>query len=341
MTSQIAEVRVGAYPIDAPHGGLIDIPVAPRSDDDDAFDPDAAPAAIRAFYERNGYVVLRGLVPSDDCDHLRGTFERQVKPYPGSLYRQTTSGLAEPHTFTAHGHLLNAILNPHDLPSARFAAFRAQVLGVYSLAPVQRAVRSLLGEPGLLVQSMYFEGNPQTWPHQDTYYLDSVELGRMTAGWFALEDIHPGAGRFFVYPGSHRIEAERNAQGLNFATQHDAYKRYVMELIRARGLACRAPALRRGDVLFWAARTIHGSLRATEAQHARSSLTAHFIPATKGFLQLQARAMRLSLETVNGLLVHHPRDQDRVHHRAALAFELRFPRLFRAARAAAIRVLTR
>jgi hypothetical protein len=47
--------------------------------------------------------------------------------------------------------------------------------------------------PGKLVQSMYFEGNPATWAHQDTYYLDSEHTGAMTAAWFAVEDIKPGA----------------------------------------------------------------------------------------------------------------------------------------------------
>jgi phytanoyl-CoA hydroxylase len=47
---------------------------------------------------------------------------------------------------------------------------------------------------------MYFEGNPVTWPHQDTYYLNAEEIGRMTAVWVATEDIGPGAGQFFVCP---------------------------------------------------------------------------------------------------------------------------------------------
>ena len=50
---------------------------------------------------------------------------------------------------------------------------------------------------------MYFDGNPVTWPHQDIYYLDAEEIGRMTSAWVAVEDIAPDAGRFFVYPKSH------------------------------------------------------------------------------------------------------------------------------------------
>ena len=51
---------------------------------------------------------------------------------------------------------------------------------------------------------MYFEGNPATQPHQDSYYLDASPIGTMTAAWIACEDIDAGAGRFYVCPGSHR-----------------------------------------------------------------------------------------------------------------------------------------
>ena len=49
-------------------------------------------------------------------------------------------------------------------------------------------------------------------------------------------------------------------------------------MIREQGLVCRAPALSKGDVLFWAAKTIHGSLRTTQPTRSRRSFTAHFIP---------------------------------------------------------------
>lgn len=121
-------------------------------------------------------------------------------------------------------------------------------------AKLQQALRGLFGEAGKLVQSMYFEGNPATWPHQDTYYLDAQQIGRMTAAWIAVEDIAPGAGRFFIYPKSHLLTLAKNSG------EHDRYKKHVLEIIESNGFECRAPALEEGDVLLWAAKTIHGSL---------------------------------------------------------------------------------
>src|SRR5262249_6961195 len=154
-----------------------------------------------------------------------------------------------------------------------------------------------------VVQSMYFEGNPTTWAHQDTYYLDSADIGRMTAAWIAVEDIKPGAGRFFVYPGSHKIDVARNGGDFDIAFNHDRYKQLVVDLIRRLKLRCHAPALRKGDVLFWAAKTIHGSLETRQPQHSRSSITAHMIPASTDFLQYQTRRRQLRLRVFDGVLV--------------------------------------
>ena len=87
--------------------------------------------------------------------------------------------------------MLNPILNSKTSAVAVFARFRQAGLQLITHAKMQRAVSTFLGEPGKLVQSMYFDGHPVTWPHQDTYYLDAEEIGRMTPAWVAVEDIVP------------------------------------------------------------------------------------------------------------------------------------------------------
>src|SRR3546814_4143074 len=104
---------------------------------------------------------------------------------------------------------------------------------------VQDAVRTIRGEAGKIVQSMYFEGNPATWAHQDSYYLDAEVLGRMVGAWIAVEDIAPGAGRFFIYPGSHRLDVARNGGKVDIAFNHGRYKQLVTDCIRTRGMQCR------------------------------------------------------------------------------------------------------
>ena len=297
-------------------------------------------AALRRDYDAQGYAVVPGLIPGALCERARAAFAAEVKPYRGHLYRQTTSH-AERHRFSDHGHLLNPILNVQSLCQTSFPTFRAACLEILTHPQLHRVAEAILGGPGKLVQSMYFEGNSATWAHQDAYYLDSAGAGRMTGVWIALEDIAPGAGRFYVYPKSHLIDLGQNRGELDIAFHHDRYKRHVVEVIAAHGLSCVAPALRRGDVLLWSTRTIHGSLATTEPQHSRSSITAHLLSASADLLQFQRRRRRLPLVEINGVPMHLPKNQNAWGPRAVLWAEATFPRAFRLAKKTAIKSILR
>ena len=325
------------FPITGPTGSEILVP--PSTDEDHPYFTPGQPAEIRDYYRENGYVVVRGLVPTEICRSAIKHFEDEVKPYPGFIYRQATAN-PERHVFTPHGFMLNPILNVQSLDVRHFARFREDGLSIMTHPRMQAAVRTILGEPGKVVQSMYFEGNPATWAHQDSYYLDAEELGRMAGSWIAVEDIAPGAGRFFIYPGSHRLDVARNGGDVDVAFNHDRYKKFVIDYIRMQGLQCRAPALRQGDVLFWSSKTLHGSLDTTQPQYSRSSFTAHYIPDSLRLLQFQSRIRKLQLEHVNGMRVHRPKDLGRWSQRAVFWIETTFPKAFRTVKKVAIKAHT-
>jgi phytanoyl-CoA hydroxylase len=327
------------FAIPAPHGGIVDIPTLP-GDETIAYPTMSDPAAVRAYYEREGYVVLRGLVDAGTCDQVRAVFGDEVKPFGGYIYRQASAN-PERHVLTEHGYMLNSILNVHAVDPRHFPRFRRSGTDLITLPVVQEAVRAILGEPGKIVQSMYFEGNPATWAHQDTYYLDSEKLGLMVGAWIALEDIAPGAGRFFIYPRSHLVDLGLNRGSLSIASNHAGYKQLVLDAIRKHGLECRAPALNKGDLLFWSSKTIHGSMETTQPERSRSSVTAHYIPASTRFLQYQTRIKPLNLSTINGMQVHTPKDMARPVQRLVMGLESRFPTAFTSLKRAAVRVVTR
>jgi phytanoyl-CoA hydroxylase len=235
----------------------------------------------------------------------------------------------------------NSILNVHDLRTDWFPEFKRDSMEVLTHQNIQKSLKTILGEPGQLVQSMYFEGNPATWPHQDTYYLDSENIGSMVAVWVAVEDIKPGAGRFYVYPGSHKIDIKKNGGDFDIAFNHDRYKKLTASLIENKQLAVSAPALRQGDVLFWNSKTIHGSLPTSQAEYSRSSFTGHYIPASHRFLQFQSRIKGFRSRVVNNMRVNHPKDQDQFANRLMLDIETAFPRSFQTVKNVAIKVVTR
>lgn len=330
---------MSTFTIAAPDGRETRIQVAV----DDASDPYRAverTGGLRAYYQEHGYVVARGVIPEALCDAARQAFSEEIRPFGGYIYRQA-SAVPETHKFSDHGYMLNSILNIQDLDRSRFPQFRAAALSVVTHPDLHRHFSTILGEPGKIVQTMYFEGNPRTWAHQDTYYLDSVDIGRMAGAWIAVEDIHPGAGRFYIYPGSHRIDMQKNGGDFDIAFNHDRYKTLVLDVIKRHGLECRAPAMRKGDVLFWSSKTIHGSLETTRGERSRASFTAHAIPRSKGFLQFQSREKALRIRELNGVPVHCPKDQNLALNRAIMSVETRFPDLFQALKRAAIKLVTR
>jgi phytanoyl-CoA hydroxylase len=203
-----------AYRTEDNLGRLVDIPTD-VAEDFEYFLTDQT-AAYRDYYNANGYVVIRGAVDTAACDAANEAFDREVLPSDSFIYRQATAR-AERHVFTQSGFMLNSILNVQSVDPWRYPDFRRLGTAVITAQPIQDICRALLGEPGKIVQSMYFHGNPSTWPHQDTYYLDSTNVGAMTAAWIATEDIAPGAGRFFINPGSHKIDMIRN--GGDFKTR--------------------------------------------------------------------------------------------------------------------------
>jgi len=228
------------FSIASPTGEPALIPESP-SEDRSYFS--ALDERAREYLLEEGYVVLRRLINPAACAAAREAFAREVKPYRGFLYRQTTAR-AERNRFNTLGHVMNPLLNLQDLDPQGFPELRRESLDIFTAAALSAALRQVFGEPPKLVQTMYFEGNSATWAHQDTYYLDSESMGTMTAAWIALEDIHPGAGRFFVYPGSHRIDVRKNGGDFDVAFHHDRYKMLIVELIGRYGLTMRAPARR-------------------------------------------------------------------------------------------------
>jgi phytanoyl-CoA hydroxylase len=237
--------------------------------------------------------------------------------------------------------MINPILNVQSLDIKLFPNFQKAGLAVLTHDNIRTVLGAIFGEEGKLVQSMYFEGNPATWAHQDTYYLDAEQIGRMVGIWFAMEDIAPGAGRFFVYPKSHQLDIAKNGGDIDVSFNHHRYKKFVLDLIRDHGLECRAPALRRGDVLLWSSKTMHGSLNTMQPHFSRSSFTGHYIPDSSRFLQFQSRIRGLNLRYANGMRVHSPKDLNRLSRRTVFWVETTFPKIFQTVKKITIKTVTR
>jgi phytanoyl-CoA hydroxylase len=310
-----------------PRGLPVQVPETPAEDPSPRFESHEIDA-IREYYQENGYVIVSKLFLAETCDAQRRLWEEEVKPFGGYIYRQATAK-AEKHVFNQNGWVMNPILNLQSVDPKRFPRFRNYATeAVLASSNLRDVFAGILGELPKVVQSMYFEGNSATWEHQDSYYLDSEKIGEMVAAWIAIEDIAARAGRFFVCPGSHKFKLDEHGLENNIAEHHEIYIQSVVRKIKQLNLGIRAPALEKGDVLFWNAFTIHGSLNTQDPRCSRSSITCHAIPSSRRFLHHQILSWDVATDTVNNTKIFRPKDLGALKNRLVFQVETRFPSLF-------------
>lgn len=267
-----------------------------------------APLSLRERFLRDGYVVLREAVPPALCRQAVEAFEKEVKGSRRFFLRHASSRW-ERHEFTPEGFMKYPIMNIQDLSPREFPRFRAFGLEVLTSPALKEAVAQILGERGRIIHTMFFDGNQQTWAHRDSHYIDSETVGAMIGAWVAAEDIHPGAGRFYVYAGSHRIETPADLALDAVDPNSVEYKGAMQRWCEESGLERVAPELRCGDVILWSSLTIHGSLATTEPTRSRKSFTTHYIPESHGFLWMRrSRGSNREIQ-VNGTRISRHDDQ--------------------------------
>lgn len=229
---------------------------------------------FRAWFERDGYVLIRHAIPPRLCQLGIDAFRREALHDRLGFFERHASGKFERHVYTPAGFMKYPIMNLQDLSLKKHPGFRRTGLNILTHPTIQRALVALTGEPGRCIHTMYFDGNQTTWAHRDGHYIDSSNDGQMIGVWVAAEDIHPEAGRFFILPQSHRMKVPGEQGDPN----SPEYKAIMAEFVRNGPLDCLAPALKQGDLLMWNSMVIHGSLPTTDERYSRRSFTAHYVP---------------------------------------------------------------
>ena len=303
-------------------------PSAARSSGTGISPPLSDPQTAKDFFHDQGFLTARGLIPAELCQPLSAAFLDEVKPFAGPILRQTTTR-PEKHNFNASGLMTNPILNLHELDAGAFPGFIERALAIVCHPNLTRALAMIMDDEPVLVQSMYFESSRGTDPHFDSPFLDSGEWGSLIGCWVALEDISEESGRFLVYPQSHRFDRpgafpvpvyetmlaygghslacirEYQLEGKRFSLkQVRRSEQLFQQLVETSGMTPHAPVLKRGDVVFFSSKTIHGSYAPKPGGESRHSVTAHFVPRTKGFVRFHQIEETLNLKTINGTSVH-------------------------------------
>ena len=224
--------------------------------------------AQKAQFEREGYLVLRGLFAPAEAAAIRDAFMAANADGPVPGLSSIGEGVVDPSDPLA---FYPRMMNPHLQPSREVGTIARDFLLDPRLRPV---LTGLLGEEPLGVQTMFYfkpAGARGQELHQDNFYL-RVKPGTCLAAWLAVDDVDAGNGGMKVVPGSHREEVacpQKADAAVSFTTD------YVPVPPGMEAVHCDMKA---GDVLFFNGSLIHGSTPNTSATRFRRSLIAHYVP---------------------------------------------------------------
>ena len=239
---------------------------------------------IKEHYYSQGYVVVKDILNHENIDNFIQQYHK-IKYNKLFVYYSQSLHLPLRPKITPEGFIEESMERVGDLRF--FPEFSKSVLNCLIDRQISNVLSIISGlSKHTLWQHMFFDKSTGTVEHQDHYYLDTDPPGSLIGAWYALEDIHPKSGCFFVIPGSHKglvIDPKcstSNIEGIEaLIPEHEKMRKEIMNLIQEQEYEYKAFPLNKGDVLFWHPNTIHGAYKNENPDYSRKSFTAHFYPS--------------------------------------------------------------
>lgn len=214
------------------------------------------PAELKAAYDRDGFVVIRGFLAPPQLAELQENLERYI--------REVVPRLPDSDAFYEDRSRPETLKQMHRLEQDAFFA-------EYLQRPLWReTAAALLGEPARPPKGAEWFNKPPgtshaTPPHQDNYYFCLTPPQVLTM-WLALDSVDEENGCLRYIPGSHRLGVRPHArtQTLGFSQGIADYG----DADRAQEVVvCAEP----GDVLIHHGHTIHrADANRSATRHRRS-----------------------------------------------------------------------
>lgn len=225
----------------------------------------------KMHFDRDGYLVVRGMFMPAEIDEIRRSFMEQAKDGPVPNLSETVRANAPAYDRNDPLARYPRMLHPHSHPEYPVGALAMR----YMLdRRIHDVLEVLFREAPLAVQSMFYFKPPGARGqdlHQDNFYL-RIKPGTCCAAWLAIDDADEHNGGMIVVPGSSGLEiaCPEKSDTAKFFTDH--------HVPVPPGLSEQPLTLKAGDVLFFNGSVIHGSYPNTSVDRFRRSLIFHYVP---------------------------------------------------------------
>ena len=241
---------------------------------------------INSNFKKNGYYIFSNIFTKQEIDPvINELYKIRAKRKKPNYFSQATHRIV-PFDFDKYGYLSESIQGFTRQWNIKGLANPGEniLLGSKML----KVLNSVYPQFKDFVQqnNMLFDKSMETIDHIDSWYLDTHPKGYLVGAWIALENIHPVCGPFRVYPGSHLDIDPYILQNLD----HDDFIKKISNI--KKNYKAKELILKKGDVVIWDSRLIHGASKIKNKSFSRKSLTAHYYPIncniqTKGIFSRQ------------------------------------------------------
>ncbi|MBX9768231.1 MAG: phytanoyl-CoA dioxygenase family protein [Bdellovibrionales bacterium] len=234
--------------------------------------------AMRSLVD-NGFAILKNVVPPKICDAVNAFNERVWIENPFGIKSEWNGQVvvADAGQRMTKKKVLDTYV--FDL-AARAALFQRPILDI---------LESVFQGPAKVFQSLAIDRGTEQAAHQDPAYVVLNQPKQLLAAWIALEDVVPGSGELEYYPGSHRTPdflfgSPDEGHRLHWNSDrdgheiHNHYLHWVHSVSSQMGLKMERFYPKKGDVLIWHAKLIHGGSKVENAGLTRKSLVGHYCP---------------------------------------------------------------
>jgi phytanoyl-CoA hydroxylase len=248
-------------------------------------------AEERAQYERDGFVVKKGLIPQSDLDRYATRFKQicsgEVDSSNMTLMRDVAIAKSE---YAPGERAITKLQNFQD----------DEVLFEYLKHPeVLKVVRSFLGDNIMAMHTMVINKPPDPGTrtsrhpmHQDLHYFSFRPADRIVCSWTAMQHIDRTNGCLVVIPGSHRNPGKLLEHGYP-KWENGVNKMYygIVDYEPKEGDRVHL-VMEPGDTVFFHPLIIHGS-GTNRSQGFRKSISCHYAASECEYFDVQGTSQEM------------------------------------------------